>query len=124
MILEVAFLNVRSGQAEAFERAFGTAQDIISAVPGYVSHQLQRCMERPDKYLLLVQWRSVEDHTIGFRQSLEYQEWKRLLHHFYDPFPTVEHFEAVYGFIRATSPTAAKPTRATPSAFSIPGAGR
>ena len=96
MILEVAFLTVRSGQAEAFERAFGTAQNIISAMPGYVSHQLQRCMEQPDKYLLLVQWHKVEYHTIGFRQSSEYQEWKRLLHHFYDAFPTVEHFESVF----------------------------
>ncbi len=96
MILEVAVLKVRSGQTETFELAFGTAQHILSAMPGYVSHQLQRCLEQPDKYLLLVQWRRLEDHTIGFRQSLEYQEWKRLLHHFYDPFPTVEHFEAVF----------------------------
>src|SRR6516162_5665265 len=95
MILEVAFLKVRSGQAEAFENAFQDAQNIISASPGYVSHQLQRCMEEPDKFLLLVRWRTLEDHTVGFRQSPQYQEWKRLLHHFYDPFPNVEHYEDV-----------------------------
>jgi heme-degrading monooxygenase HmoA len=95
LILEVAFLNVRAGQTEAFEEAFVRAQDIISAMPGYVSHELQRCIEEPGKYLLLVQWRRIEDHTVGFRQSPQYQDWKHLLHHFYDPFPTVEHFESV-----------------------------
>jgi heme-degrading monooxygenase HmoA len=96
MILEAALLNVRAGEHAAFEQAFAKAQAIISAMHGYVSHQLHRCIEAPDKYLLLVNWRRLEDHTVGFRQSLEYQEWKRLLHHFYDPFPTVEHFEQVF----------------------------
>jgi heme-degrading monooxygenase HmoA len=96
MILEVAILNVRAGQKDAFEQAFAAAQDIISSMDGYVSHQLQRCVEAPDKYLLLVNWRRLEDHTIGFRQSTGYQEWRRLLHHFYDPFPTVEYVEAVF----------------------------
>lgn len=95
MILEVAVLNVRQGQSGAFEEAFRKAQKIIAAIPGYVSHELQRCIEDNDKYLLLVRWRRLEDHTIGFRQSAQYQEWKRLLHHFYDPFPSVEHFEVI-----------------------------
>jgi heme-degrading monooxygenase HmoA len=95
MILEVAMLNVRGGQSAAFEQAFVEAQPIIRSMEGYVSHHLQRCLEAPDRYLLLVNWRRLEDHTIGFRQSAGYHEWKRLLHHFYDPFPTVEHFETV-----------------------------
>lgn len=95
MILELAILNVRPGQGAAFEEAFAQAQCIIAASAGYVSHQLQRCLEDRNKYLLLVQWNRLEDHTIGFRQSPEYQRWKALLHHFYDPFPTVEHFERV-----------------------------
>jgi heme-degrading monooxygenase HmoA len=100
MILEVATLNVRAGSGDAFEAAFGQAQAIIASMPGYVSHELRRCLEAKDKYLLLVQWRRLEDHTVGFRQSPEYQEWKRLLHHFYDPFPTVEHYEIVTGVDR------------------------
>ena len=96
MILEVAFLKVRVGQNIAFEQAFADAQIIISSMHGYISHQLQRCLEAPGKYLLLVQWQRLEDHTVGFRQSAEYQQWRRLLHHFYDPFPTVEHYEALY----------------------------
>jgi heme-degrading monooxygenase HmoA len=62
-------------------------------MPGYISHELRRCLEHPNRYILLVQWQSVEDHTIGFRTSPQYQEWKELLHHFYDPFPTVEHYD-------------------------------
>lgn len=97
MILEVALLNVRSEQTLAFEQAFKQAQPIITSMPGYLSHQLQRGIETPSRYLLLVQWETLDDHTIGFRQSAHYQEWKRLLHHFYDPFPVVEHFEQIGG---------------------------
>jgi heme-degrading monooxygenase HmoA len=95
MILEKAVLDVRPGQETEFERAFSEAQAIIAAMPGYISHQLQRCLEHPQRYLLLVQWRRLEDHVEGFRGSPQYQEWKRLLHHFYDPFPEVEHYEPV-----------------------------
>ena len=96
MILEVAVLNVRAGESRAFERAFAEAQGIISSMPGYVSHQLQRRLESKDRYLLLVHWQKLDDHTIGFRQSPQYQDWKRLLHDFYEPFPTVEHYEPVF----------------------------
>lgn len=95
MILEVAILQIKPRQASAFEQAFAQAQGIIAGMPGYVSHQLQRCIEVPDKYVLLVNWQRLEDHTIGFRQSPQYQQWRRLLHHFYDPFPVVEHFQSV-----------------------------
>ena len=97
MILEVVILNIRSGENADFERAFAEAQAIIASMPGYVSHQLLRCLETADQYLLLVQWQTLEDHTVGFRQSAQYQEWKRLLHHFYEPFPTVEHYAHVLG---------------------------
>jgi heme-degrading monooxygenase HmoA len=95
MILEVAILNVKSGSEAAFEAAFKEAEKIISNAQGYVLHQLQRCLESTSQYLLLVHWRTLENHTVGFRQSEDYQEWKKLLHHFYDPFPVVEHYEVV-----------------------------
>jgi len=95
MILEVALLDVRPGQEAAFEVAFAGAASIIAGMPGYLGHELQRCLERANRYALLVRWRRVEDHTEGFRKSPEYQRWKALLHHFYDPFPTVEHYELV-----------------------------
>ncbi|QKX50072.1 antibiotic biosynthesis monooxygenase [Planococcus glaciei] len=93
MVLEAAVLYVKPGMEKEYEGAFRQASAIISSMNGYLSHELQRCMEVKGKYLLLVEWERVEDHTVGFRQSPEYQEWKRLLHHFYEPFPVVEHFE-------------------------------
>jgi heme-degrading monooxygenase HmoA len=95
MILEAVMLNIKFGEEQDFERAFKEASSIISSMNGYLSHELHRCLEVKGKYLLLVRWQTLEDHTIGFRESSDYQEWKRLLHHFYDPFPTVEHFEPV-----------------------------
>jgi heme-degrading monooxygenase HmoA len=95
MILEAVMLNIKIATEQDFETAFQQASPIISSINGYLSHELHRCLEVKGKYLLLIRWESLEDHTIGFRESSEYQEWKKLLHHFYDPFPTVEHFEAV-----------------------------
>ena len=97
MILEVALLDVKPGYESDFESAFARAQSIISSMDGYVSHELQRCVENSSRYVLLVRWKTLADHTEGFRGSAEYEEWKRLLHHFYDPFPAVEHFESVGG---------------------------
>ena len=88
-------LDVRPGEEAAFESAFGEALGIISASPGFVSLHLDRCVERPSRYLLLVTWTSLEAHTEGFRGSEAFGRWRALLHHFYDPMPTVEHFEPV-----------------------------
>lgn len=95
MILEVAILNIIPGQRDSFEAAFQQASAIIASMPGYIAHEVRHCIEAPDRYILLVQWQTLEDHTVCFRGSPQYQEWKRLLHHFYEPFPTVEHYEAV-----------------------------
>ncbi len=95
MILEAAYLTVAPARANDFEAAFRRASPVIAASPGYLGHELQRCLEIPGRYLLLVRWERLEDHTVGFRGSPGYQEWKALLHHFYDPFPTVEHFARV-----------------------------
>ncbi len=88
---------MRAWEEAAFESAFREAQAIIAAMPGYRSHELQRCVERPGHYLLLVRWESLAAHEEGFRKSPDYQAWRRLLHPFYDPFPTVLHYEAVSG---------------------------
>ena len=95
MILEHAVLDVIEGQERHFLDAFELARPIISAMPGCRSVELQRCLEVPTRFLLLVAWDRLEDHTEGFRGSTEYQRWRQLLHHFYDPFPTVEHYEVV-----------------------------
>jgi heme-degrading monooxygenase HmoA len=98
MILEHALFDVTPGEEQAFELVFREASQIISEMGGFRSLRLSRCVERPSRYLLLVEWDRLEDHTEGFRRSPEHERWKALLHHFYDPFPTVEHFEAVFRF--------------------------
>jgi len=96
MITEVATLEVKPGLESAFENDFDLAASIISGSEGYLSHELLRGVEKPSRYTLLVRWKTLDSHTIGFRESPEYQKWKDLLHHYYDPFPTVEHFEKVH----------------------------
>ena len=100
MILEIAPLHIRTGQSAEFEKAFLKAQHFIASASGYLGHELQRCLERPNEYVLLVRWESVDAHEVGFRQSADYLEWKRLLHHFYEPFPVVSHYESVPGCSR------------------------
>jgi len=97
LVLEVAILDVRTGESDAFEEAFLEAQQILSASTGYRSHELRRCLEAGERYLLLVWWDSLESHTEGFRQSPDYQRWRAILHPFYEPFPTVEHYVGVPG---------------------------
>jgi heme-degrading monooxygenase HmoA len=95
MILEAVILNVIPGKETQFEKDFTTAGQYISVIKGYIKHSLSKCIEQPNQYLLLVEWETLEDHTVGFRQSAEYLDWKKLLHHYYDPFPVVAHYEAV-----------------------------
>ena len=94
-IIEHAILAIKPGRESEFEAAFATAKHIISRMPGFRDLTLARGVERPGTYLLLVRWDSVEDHEVGFRGSPDYQEWRALLHDFYEPFPFVEHFEDV-----------------------------
>ncbi|WP_445957562.1 antibiotic biosynthesis monooxygenase family protein [Yeosuana sp.] len=93
MILEVATLHIKTGLSKDFEKSFHKAQKIIASMKGYISHELKKCIEQEDKYILLVNWETIEDHEIGFRKSKEYQVWKALLHHYYEPFPIVEHYK-------------------------------
>jgi len=89
-----ALLPVVAGQEEAFESAFAEATRIIANMRGFEHMALSRCIERPNTYLL--EWDRLEDHTEGFRRSAEYERWRELLHHFYEPFPVVEHYERVF----------------------------
>jgi len=95
MILEVATLNIRADGRKAFEAAFPAAARILSSAEGYISHQLQRSVDTENRYVLLVNWQTKENHTVGFRGSSRYQEWRKLLHHFFDLPPVVEHYELI-----------------------------
>ena len=93
------------------------AKSIIAASPGFVSLRVERCIERPNHFLLLVEWDRLKDHTEGFRGSPAYEEWRAALHHYYDPFPVVEHFETV---VRGLSDQVHPPDQQTRRPASVP----
>jgi len=92
MILEQAVLQVKPGQNLAFEAAMKSTAVYIAASPGFQRMEVRPCVETQSRYLLLVWWDSLEAHTEGFRRSISYQKWREALHHFYEPFPLVEHY--------------------------------
>jgi heme-degrading monooxygenase HmoA len=91
-VLEHALLAVRPGEESEFEAAMANARPLIAASPGFISLGLHRPEGTGSTYLLLVEWRSVADHQDGFRQSDRYEQWRTLLHPFYDPMPVVSYF--------------------------------
>jgi heme-degrading monooxygenase HmoA len=91
MIIESAILSIQAGQGPAFEAALRSARPLIEATPGFLGIKVWPCIENPDQYLLLVCCENLEDHTIGFRKSDRFQKWREVLHHFYDPMPTIQH---------------------------------
>jgi heme-degrading monooxygenase HmoA len=92
MVVEAAILHIKDGQGPAFEAALRTALPLIEVTPGFLGIEVRPCMENANQYLLLVRWKKLEDHTIGFRESNRYPKWRAALHHFYDPFPVVLHY--------------------------------
>lgn len=95
MIVESVYLDIKKGSVPDFRTAFGKAEPLIQKTSGYISHSLMQCIENNHRFLLTVHWETLDSHTINFRQSAEYKKWKKLLHHFYDPFPTVYHFQSI-----------------------------
>jgi len=95
MILEQATLHIKPNTSTNFEIAFKKAVSIISTMKGFISVNLLKCIEQENTYLLLVKWNTLDDHEIGFRKSSQYKEWKKLLHHFYEPFPEVLHYKSI-----------------------------
>jgi heme-degrading monooxygenase HmoA len=93
MILEAAVLHVPAGQEPAFEQAMAQAATVIAGSPGYLRHELQRCIETNGRYLLLVRWATLEAHTISFRQSPAFAEWRSIIGPFFASAPLVEHYE-------------------------------
>ena len=92
MITEHALLHIRKGQSAAFEAAMIKAKPLIAVSPGFLGIEVRHASEEDDLYLLLVEWESIAHHRDGFRVSARYQEWRALLHGFYDPMPVVRYF--------------------------------
>jgi heme-degrading monooxygenase HmoA len=95
MILEIAHLRISPGSNAGFESAFEIAQTILAGMRGYLDHHLYRCIEQNDEYRLLVHWKTVEDHTVGFRESASFANWRALLQPFFATPPTALHYDAV-----------------------------
>lgn len=100
MILEVAVFTIAPAQGREFETAFTEARRIISSMPDFISHQLQRCIEIDGRHLLLVQWQTVEHHTRGFRESLQFLRWRELLGPYFAAPPAVDHYDLISAFRR------------------------
>ncbi len=92
MILEHAILDVAPERMAEYEAVLAQALPLISATPGFLGLEVRACLKTPGRYLLLVRWEKLEDHTVGFRQSERYQRWRAQLHGFYRPMPLVEHY--------------------------------
>lgn len=93
MIIEHVHLTIKPGQSERFELAFQQAKEIIAPMQGLNAVQLIRHLQDQQRYILMIFWDRLEDHTEGFRTSDAYVEWKALLHPFYDPHPEVEYYQ-------------------------------
>ncbi len=92
-VLEITIFDIVEGQETPFEQVFEQAQTIISSMPDYITHHLQRCIENQNRYILQVEWQKSEDHMVGLRESEEYQQWRELLHHFFSETPSVLHYQ-------------------------------
>ena len=97
MIIEIAQLTIRPGSERQFEAAFLTAIKVLGGSKGYLTHELQRSVETPNRYALIVHWQTLEDHTVGFRGSPAFKEWRGHIGPYLESPPVVEHFQSVTG---------------------------
>jgi heme-degrading monooxygenase HmoA len=96
MVLEIADIRIAPGQQAAFEEAIQRAlQTVMSRARGAGAHSVRRCIETPERYILQIEWDTLEDHTVGFRQGPLYVEWRAIIGSFFAAPPLVEHFELV-----------------------------
>jgi quinol monooxygenase YgiN len=95
MIFEIARIKTKHDSSQEFERAVAEAVPLFKRAKGCRSMQLQRSIEQPDTYTLVVGWESLEDHTVHFRNSVDFQEWRRLVGPFFAEAPAVQHVHQV-----------------------------
>ena len=99
MILEIAQIDIKPGMESEFEAGVKAAAPIFKRAKGCASMELQRSVEKPARYRLFVKWQTVENHTVDFRGSPDFQEWRKLVGHCFAAPPEVEHTQqAVTGF--------------------------
>jgi heme-degrading monooxygenase HmoA len=99
MITEIAQIDVKPGMEAEFEKGVKQAAPIFQRAKGCRSMELRRSIEKPTRYRLFVGWDTVENHTIDFRDSADFQEWRKLVGHYFASPPEVEHVaQTVRGF--------------------------
>jgi heme-degrading monooxygenase HmoA len=95
MVLEVALLDIRPGDEDAFTEAYRKAQPLVANTEGCRSLRMTRGIETPTRFVLLVEWDSVEAHEVNFRQAPRFTEWRALIGPYFAGPPHVEHFSDV-----------------------------
>ena len=101
MILELATIDIKQGTNAEFEQNLQKAQHVISKAKGYLGHEFQKCLERDNRYILLIKWTTLEAHigdaanggTEGFRGSELFTQWRGLIGQFFENPPLVEHYD-------------------------------
>ena len=97
MIVEIAQITVTPGREEEFEAVFRRAIEAAAGSHGYLAHELRRSVETPNRYMLRIEWATLEDHTVGFRGSTAFTQWRSQVGPFFAAPPVVEHFRPVTG---------------------------
>ena len=97
MIVELAQLTIVAGREAEFESVFRTAISAPAGCHGYLAHELRRSIESPSRYMLRIEWATLEDHTVGFRGSPAFTQWRAQVGPFFSIAPVVEHFSPVTG---------------------------
>jgi heme-degrading monooxygenase HmoA len=93
VILELATIDIKPGTNTDFEMSLEKAQKVICQSKGYISHQFHQCVEQQNRYTLLIRWKTLEAHTIGFRESELFKEWRALIGPYFETPPLVQHYE-------------------------------
>jgi heme-degrading monooxygenase HmoA len=89
-------LDIHPGQEQAYAAAIREVSPILMSSKGYIRHELHHCIETPTRLILFVYWETVEDHTVGFRGSQKFIDWRAVLNQFYATPPVVEHYTEVF----------------------------
>jgi heme-degrading monooxygenase HmoA len=97
MVLEVARIDILPGQESAFAAAYGQGRKLLADTPGCQSVRMTRGIESPSRFVLLVEWDSVEAHEVNFRRSDRFTRWRALIGPYFAQPPSVEHFTDVPG---------------------------
>jgi heme-degrading monooxygenase HmoA len=96
MILELADIRIHPGRQTEFDAAIRHGVDsVIARASGFLGYQVHRGIESPERYLLAIRWQTLENHTVDFRQSAAFADWRAIVGPFFAAPPQVEHYELV-----------------------------